>query len=294
VHAGAGALGDAASGQDLGAAYRSRMAVERSQDQYDAQHYRTARTVGQLAGTGLGLLALGPLDAAGAAGVRIAEATPIVGREIAALGGLGATGGVASQGVSDLQRGRLGTMGDYAGSALGGATVALTSLGVGPGKAGALGGAMTSTAQDALNGRKVNWGDASQAALAGGYVAGPLGLAGRNASNGLSIADKGRLGEALGRARTRLNGQTPQPAGRVLVNGGPKATLPDHMTSRGVMTEQKFGPKARLSPNQRAAAKELGPLYRVDHFLPRDVGAIVAFPYGLLGPQALLGDSQVW
>ena len=54
-----------------------------------------------------------------------------------------------------------------------------------------------------------------------------------------------------------------------------------------LMSEQKSGPTARLSPAQLKALAEFGELYRVDHFLPRDVGAAVAFPFAELGAQSV-------
>lgn len=292
AYAGGRALVDAAQGADLGDAWRSRWATEQARDRYDAKNYRTARTVGEIAGTGLGFVALGPVDAMLAGGVRIAEAAPMIAREAAVLGGVGAGGGVVSQAVTDLQNRRLGSIGDYVGSAVGGTAAALASARGRPGQAGAVGGATTSIVQDALNGGPVDWEAAGRAALAGGYTAAPLGLAGRQYSDNLPIAAKGELGETLGRVRTLANGEKPLPGGqRVRVNGGPRYTVLDQRTASGLMSEQKFGPRARLSPNQRAAYNEFGDRYRVDHFLPRDVGAVVAYPFGQIGYHEVLADD---
>jgi hypothetical protein len=58
------------------------------------------------------------------------------------------------------------------------------------------------------------------------------------------------------------------------------------------MSEQKFGRSIRrLRPNQQAALAQYGDRYRVDHFLPRDVGAAVAYPFALLGYQQGRGDG---
>jgi hypothetical protein len=287
LNAGAETLWDAAHGVDPGRAWTRRIAAEQAQAQYDAQHYGTARGAGEAIGTGAGLLALGPVDGFLAGGARIAEATPMMAREAALLGGLGAGGGVANQVVTDVQRGRMGSGGDYAGSALGGSVGALASARGAPGAAGALGGATTSIAQDILNGRPVSWGGAGHAALAGGYAAAPFGLVGRVKSNALGSKAKGDLGEALGRVRTYADGDIPLPQGkRLYVNGGPRYSVPDHFTASGLATEQKFGASIRgLSPNQQAAYSQLGDQYRVDHFLPRDVGAAAAYPFGLLGYQ---------
>lgn len=294
LYAGGRALVDAGGGENLIDAYQRRMAIERARDDFDVRNHRMARTVGEVAGTGLGLVALGPADAMLAGGVRIAETSPMIVREAAVLGGAGAGGGVVSQALTDLERRRLGSAGDYVGSALGGATAALASVRGRPGQAGAIGGATTSIAQDVLNGRSVDWGDASRAALAGGYVAAPLGLAGRAYSDRLPMVPKGKLGEALGRIRTRVNGETPRPGGRyVPVNGGPRRTVLDQETTSGLMSEQKFGRSVRkLRPNQQAAYEEFGDRYRVDHFLPRDIGAAIALPFGQLGyHEALIGEQ---
>jgi hypothetical protein len=139
----------------------------------------------------------------------------------------------------------------------------------------------------------VDWGNAGQAALAGGYLAAPFGLAGRAYSDALHFTKKGQLGELLGEARTLANGEIPVARQqRVPVNGGPKTTAVDHLTNSGRMTEQKFGPSARLSQNQKAAYAEYGDRYRVDHFLPRDVGAVVAYPLSLFGYGQALNQKR--
>lgn len=293
AYAGGRALIDAAQGADLGDAWRSRWATEQARDQYDARNYRAARTVGEIAGTGLGLVALGPVDAALAGGVRIAQAAPMVVREAAVLGGVGAGGGVLSQAVADVQNRRLGTIGDYAGSAIGGAATALASARGRPGQAGAIGGATTSMTQDVLNGRAVDWEDASRAALAGGYAAAPLGYAGRRYSDALPIAEKGKLGEGLGKIRSVANGERPAPGrGYYYPNNGTQYTVLDHATKKGLITEQKFGRSIRkLRPAQQAAYEQLGDGYRVDHFLPRDVGALVAYPAAQVGYHEFLDDD---
>lgn len=292
AYAGSRALIDAANGADLGNAWRSRMATEHDRDQYDAKHYRTARIVGEIAGTGLGFVALGPVDAALAGGVRIAQAAPMLAREAAVLGGVGAGGGVVSQALMDLQNRRLGSVGDYAGSALGGAATALASARGRPGQAAAVGGATTSIAQDVLNGRPADWGDASRAALAGGYAAAPFGLAGRRYSDGLAVVEKGNLGDALGRVRTIANFRKPVPGGERVKLKNRKVTVLDEGISTGQMSEQKFGGGVRrLSPNQLEAYNQFGDRYRVDHFLPRDVGAVVAYPFGQIGYHEFLDDE---
>jgi hypothetical protein len=292
VYAGGRALVDAAHGADLGDAWRGRWATEQARDQYDAKDYRMARTVGEIAGTGLGFVALGPLDAALAGGVRIAQAAPMIAREAAVLGGIGAGGGVVSQAVTDLQNRHLGSVGDYVGSAVGGTAAALASARGRPGQASAIGGVTTSMVQDVLNGRPLDWRDASQAALAGGYAAAPFGLAGRAYSEGLPPVAKGDLGDFAGRVRTRVNFREPVPGGaRVKLKSG-KTTILDEGDPQAWMSEQKFGAKVRdLSRNQNEAYNQFGDRYRVDHFLPRDVGAVVAYPFGQVGYHEFLAND---
>jgi hypothetical protein len=292
AYATAGALGDAMQGAGFRQALHNRLEAERARDRYDAEHYHKARIAGQVIGTGAGLLALGPMDAALIGGARMAEATALAGRELGALAAAGGASGVGMQGLSDLQRGHLGSPGDYAGAGLGGAITAVGLTRLRPGQAGAAGGAATAVAQDLLNGRPVDWEGAGKSALAGGYAAAPLGYGGRLVSNKLSRRAKGELGEALGQLRTLANGEIPKGKARVkvTVSGRDRVTVPDHLTSKGRMTEQKFGPYARLSKNQRAAYGQFGKLYRVDHILPRDVGAAAGFPFGLLGPRVMIDD----
>jgi hypothetical protein len=316
VTAGGGAVLDAVRGANLRDAYQQRFAKERASDQYDAQHYKAARTVGEIAGTGAGLLALGPLDGVliggarmarvaprfvrrvsgllgeSAGGVRMAKTTPITARELTSLSAAGAGGGVVAQGVEDIGRGRIGTPGDYVGSALGGVATAHASLRGAPAQAAALGGATASLAQDAMNGRTIDVLGAGRTALASGLVAAPFGYAGRRYSDGLSITQKGDLGEALGRIRTRANWDNPLPGKpRLPTVGG--HTVVDHETGRGLFTEQKFGRSHRdLKGRQLEAYNEYGDLYRVDHWLPRDIGAAIAFPFGLLGPRLITEDGS--
>jgi hypothetical protein len=290
VTAGARAANDALHGADLGEAWRARRADERARDLSDAQHHRTARTIGQVIGTGAGLAVAGPIDGLLAGGARILETTPLALRELRALSAGGAAAGVGNQALSDVERGHIGTVGDYAGAAVGGGVGALASIRGRPGAAGQLGGATTAVAQDLLNGRKVDWGGAARNAQAAGYLAAPAGLAGRAWSDDLTNAAKGELGEAMGRARSRLSGQRSLGKRAIRLNSG-RRTIADDVTHTGLVTEQKFGPTAKLRPNQREAYAQFGDGYRVDHFLPRDVGAIVAFPFGLLGPRVFHQDS---
>lgn len=208
------------------------------------------------------------------------------------LGGVGAGGGVLGQAVTDLQNRRLGSVGDYVGATIGGTTAAVASARGRPGQAGVIGGATTAVVQDVLNRRAVDWSDASRAALAGGYVAAPFGLAGRRFSEGLPPVAKGELGDLGGRVRTMANFRKPLPGGEWVKLDNGKVTVLDEGISTGKMSEQKFGRGVRgLSPNQLQAYNQFGDRYRVDHFLPRDVGAVVAYPFGQIGYHEFLADD---
>lgn len=298
AYAGTRALMDAAHGSDLGDAWRRRMAAETARDIYDGKHYRTARTVGEVGGTALGLVALGPVDAALAGGVRIAQATAVGAREMAAISGAGAGYGVATQAVMDRVAGRRSSAGDYAGAALGGAVGALTSLRGRPTRAAALSGATMSVAQDNLNGRPADLREASRAARVGAYVAAPLGYAGRVVSDRLPSKQKGKLGEAMGVGRSLINGEIPYKFQNDFeLEYIPKYrnrfryTRVDHKTLSDLRTEQKFG-KSHLTPNQLEALRVLGDRYRVDHFWPRDVGAVAAYPLAVTSANRVASDRR--
>jgi hypothetical protein len=119
-------------------------------------------------------------------------------------------------------------------------------------------------------------------ALAVGLISRAGFLAGARGSAALPIRMKGQLGEGLSVAKTILQGD--RPAGfqvrKILDNS--KATVVDHVTDKGISVEAKFGPAAKLTPNQRYAQQQFGPLYRVDHWLPKHVGWITT-PLGPAG-----------
>jgi len=97
----------------------------------------------------------------------------------------------------------------------------------------------------------------------------------------------------MGRVRTMASGREPIAGGeRVKLDGSGKITVLDERASVGQMSEQKFGRSIRnLRPNQREAYNQFGDRYRVDHFLPRDIGAIAAYPFGQIGYHEVLADD---
>ncbi|MCA3738053.1 MAG: hypothetical protein IM673_08360 [Phenylobacterium sp.] len=62
---------------------------------------------------------------------------------------------------------------------------------------------------------------------------------------------------------------------RVPVGGG-KVAIPDHQTQSGLYVEAKFGPSADLTKNQKKAFSLDPDGFRLDHFLPQDMGAATA------------------
>jgi hypothetical protein len=100
--------------------------------------------------------------------------------------------------------------------------------------------------------------------------------AGAERSAALPPVAKGQLGERLSVAKTILQGDRPVgfQLSKIMQNG--KRTRIDHETAKGLYVESKFGPAAKLSPNQQYAQEQWGSGYRVDHWLPEHVGRITA------------------
>jgi len=273
--------------------YKAELALREARNRYDASHRQIAQGVGAVGGTAAGLLALGPMDGVLAGGTRLAGAAKLTAPEAGIILGAGGAIGGVSQGVSDAVRGHVSSLGDYAGSAIGGAAGTGAMLLGAASRAGAVDGAVTSVAQDLLNGRPVELNQAGQAALAGNLLAGAAGRAGQRWSNGLSMQAKGKLGEDMGGVRSMMNGEF-RASGKahdpVEVNGRQTYWVPDGR-SGDIRFEDKFGPSARLSPNQRAARNVLGDNFRLNSFLPADVGNIFATP--LLSTPPLLVTAGV-
>lgn len=310
AYAGLGALADGVRGKSISKAYNERMAYERARDQYYAQHYGTARTVGEIGGALLPIPGVGPLGAAAkllgrtarfaeAAKVvgqvtkvakRIKQATPLATHERAMVSGLGAAAGGAGQVYSDAAQGHLPSARDLAGAMAGGALQAQLALHGRPARAGAVGGASTSIFQDALNGRPVSVGNAAEAAGAGaafgklGDVIGRgrfyYGAKDKKGNLGrveYSKVRKGEMGEALSRLRTYMNLDIPLRGKRRLYLDGGGFTVPDHDTLFGQHVEAKAGPSVRLSNPQNRANDQDGLNFRVDHVLPEDLGSLLGF-----------------
>jgi len=198
--------------------------------------------------------------------------------------------------LSDAANGHLSSPGDYAGSAIGGIAGAATALRLGPARAGAVDGAVSSAAQDFFNGRPVSVSQAADSALLGNVLGGTAGAAGRAWSNGLSKTEKGVLGERLGQARAAINGEqrVSSPKERANVDGLDKPWTnqkgsywyPDGVDGLTAY-EDKFGTNAALSPNQTRAQQNMGQNFRLNHFLPADIGRMTGLPAAQFAPQVV-------
>jgi hypothetical protein len=289
VSSGLSAAGGLLQGEDFLQGYHRQMAIERAQDDEDWRRHPYARTAGAVAGTGISLAAASPLAlgrvAAGGARLaalsevsRLKGAAGLMGREFAALSGYGAATGAGGQIAMDSALGRRSSPSDVLGAAIGG------GVGTGglllsrqPQASAALGGAVTSAAQDLGAGRPVSLDEAAQGAAFSSAVNGLVAPVVATRVNQLKPNAKGKLGESLSETRSRLRGDAPREGGkpRVPVGGG-KVTIPDHQTQSGLYVEAKFGPSASLSKNQTAAFSMDPDGFRLDHFLPQDVGAAAA------------------
>ena len=274
-----GALWDKAHGGSFSDAYKERIAYERQRDQWYADHYGKTRTGGKLTGTALQLLAGAPAEVAAKLGSRIPQATALLKREIGAVAAVSGATGAGTQWLADKATGHKSSIGDYVGAGIGGVAETPFLLAGKPGAAGAVNGAVTSFAQDLLNGHAPSLGKAADAASLGTAIGARAGQVGRTVSNAASRATKEKMGEIGARLRTLSRWDTTATTDKTrlyLKNG--KFTLPDNRTTSGQNVEAKFGLQARLSPNQRLAHLQPGLNYRVDHVLPRDVGAILGLP----------------
>lgn len=219
-----------------------------------------------------------------------------------AAGGGGTFGG-GTQVAIDAAQGRLSNPKDVAAAMVGGAADGVGTIYLGPGRGGAVGGGVTAAMDDVLAGRDLSVGDIASGALAGdlaGKSVGALGTLGshalpgnawisnssamraKQAAAGVSgnktpwLQDKGSLGDRLSEMRSRLEFERvgKRQVSRKLSRG---STRVDHVTKSGRPVEAKFGYSATLSPRQKQAVTELDG-YRIDHFLPRDMGKLVALP----------------
>lgn len=289
VVAALGTIRDYRQGMDVVRAWQAHLAKEQANDRNDAAHMATARLLGQGVGTAIQLGLAGSLEAPGLIGARMAEHAPLIAREVAALAGGGAGMGVAGQGIADVARRQRAPLTDYLGAALGGAAGGVAAISGSAGLAGAVDGATATAAQSLLRGQAPAAGNVMRGAVDGGVIGGVAGGIGRNGSNSATRQMKGKIGETASQLRSAVRGVRAEPGGNrpyYLQGGG--YTRPDHLIYQdgqvSGLTEAKFGGGNKgLTKRQRQARDQFGDQYRVDHFLPRDVGAALGTPAGLLG-----------
>jgi hypothetical protein len=278
-----------------GRRYRFALAQDQARNRFDATHRQLAQAIGSVGGAGLGLLATGPMEGALAAAPRMAGAAKLTGSEALAILSAGGATGAGGQAVSDTLSGHRSSAGDYVGAAIGGATGAGASLFVGPARAGALDASVTSAAQDLLDGRPISLDRAGQSALAGQWMGGLAGIGGRRWSDGLPKEAKGKLGELMGNVRSNVNREFRElgPKKRDAIPQGsvppsntgkpPKYWVPDGR-SGDLRFEDKFGRATRLTPNQTVAQSILGDKFRLNSFVPADIGKLFALPAASIAP----------
>jgi len=290
--------------------YRNQLALQHAADKQDERDHPFATGAGNVLGTvGAILTADTPAVAGvvarlfpgGARAVGAIQAAKRIGfvpeglGTMAAVGG-GAVGGVA-QVANDAAHGRVTSPEDLAGAVGGGALGGERAIRWGPAWGAAAGGAATGLLQGDSPDEVMR--DATGSAYAGGAL-GPFGA---QVSNQLPRALKGSLGEGLTFAKSWARGEpipfrAPMRSAAVAQNfprskgmagaqqriGLSKSyTVADFATNWGRALEAKFGNSAVLSRAQRLASRELGPFFRPDQWLPRDIGN---FSGGWLGPVA--------
>jgi hypothetical protein len=285
--AGVGLLGDLGRGRSFKSRYDAIRSGQRLQDAYDALHHPLARNLGELAGAGTVVYLTDGIAAAPSA-ARLAPLAPrILGagvkpavkalRPWAAAASAGSALSLAGQATSDLGAHRLSGPQAYIGSAIGGAAGGVATFKRSPSAAAAVETMVSSGVQSALTGKPMRPEDIAKNAIAGGYL-GLLGhIGGFHWSDGLSSFKKGKLGESLSVGKAKIMGDKIVRRERPRRRGHTRA---DFVMPGDLLVESKFGRKAPLRPLQIKARETMGPLYRIEHFLPDDIGKAVG---GLLG-----------
>jgi hypothetical protein len=183
---------------------------------------------------------------------------------------------------SDILSGQDSTWQNDLGAGVGGVAGA-GALVFGAKPASAVNGAVTSAMQDFLNGRQISLDHARENAAVGGVLGGLAGMAGERWSEGLTRKEKGNLGEFLGDMRSTVNGLRREGGSKTAdkLEGTGKWWFPDGR-SGDVRFEDKFGPSASLSKNQKLAQAALGGNFWINHFLPEDIGKAASVPAATL------------
>ena len=299
---GAAARGAAGTARLVGAANTSRRFLNLGRvAQRVAETANSTKRIANLSGKGLTTLAAGGGAVSGVAGQVATDA--ISGRrgsvgDYVGAGLGGAVGGLAMRAGLPLARSGLSLERTLAGSV--GRAMRDPRL------AGAFEGGATASFQALANGRVPTPMEVAEAARGGAIGARFGDLIGKYGSNALPSAVKGQLGEYLSVLKTRASreghplysGPGPEFKARmpgavdgpgiqqdVFLSNGRK-TIADHVTRDGMAVEAKFGRWADLTTNQKLARKELMDRYRIDHWLPSDIGRGGAVGLAALGPAA--------
>lgn len=133
--------------------------------------------------------------------------------------------------------------------------------------------------------------EAAQAnAIVGAYAGRAGDLYGQRKVDNLRSKKKGDFGEWMSDVKTYVSGQKPV-AHRQREKTSRGYTVVDSVTDADLLIESKFGPAARLSRNQQAAAKEFDN-FRVDWWDKSHVGKATGGLPGLLFGQAFEDEDR--
>ena len=283
----------------FGDRYRSELHSRFAEDAADQKDFTLARTVGQIGGAGVSVVALG---GAGGAALKALANAPRLGRAARLAttvdkrfvnpGGLttlfaaqGAGTGLGGQALVDVVRGEVSGVPRYMAAAAGGALEGVTSRYAGATAGGAVGGAATSAIGDGAEGRDLSLDRALDAAQMGGAIGGLVSTAGTLRIAGLANREKGLIGEEITRRRLKTDGIVPAEKPSYKLENGRQAK-PDFALDPLHYLDAKLGPYARLTPNQELAQRQieqLGGAYEADYWKFRDVGDYIASGAGTLG-----------
>lgn len=268
----------------FGQRYAAQLAMQKRMNKDAARNQPIATALGQAGGTVAGVALVAPEYLAAAAIPRLTGAAGLTAREAATLVGAGGATNAAIQVATDAAIGQRPTARRTAAAAVGGSLGAAVLPFAGPARAGAMTGWTTSAAEDVLNGRRISAEAAGQAAIANALLGNIAGVAAAKRVNSLSATEKGRLGEQMGAARSWINGEgrTVGPKKRDYIGDTAIYWYPDRIAGE-VRYEDKLGRGVNLRKNQRLAQAALGENFRLNHFVPEDVAAVVGFPVGLTG-----------
>lgn len=265
--------------------YAAQLARQRRLNEEAARSHPVATAAGQVAGTVADVTLVAPEYLAARMVPRIAGVAGMTAREGAKLVGAGAATNAGFQLAADGATGTAPTAQNTAAAALGGAVGGVLLPAVGPARAAAVSEWTTSAAQDVMNGRPISAEAAGQAAMGGALLGHAGGSFAVSAIDDLAPVAKGRLGEWLGAARSRLNGEgdTTVPKRRDYFNGKPGPYwYPDRRRGE-VRYEDKLGYQDELRKNQKLAQAALRENFVLNHFAPEDIGSLVGYPLGMVG-----------